>query len=216
VEPYDTRDEAGTLHAPEEQIGKFLSEALYEDKKYCPAGKTPRVALTQVAPIHWAKVPSKLTDGLFAADAFALLVETGTINSDWNELHDGYFMNGESVPGPAFYGIQMLHIVAHDPGDEFVATSSSSDLLAAHGVHRRHDGSLGLMLINKDRNNPVEVKVNVSGLSLAAQGTRFDYGAENFKTNGAFTKSAFSAGGGSFSVTVPAYTITDIVLTKTP
>jgi hypothetical protein len=166
-----------------------------------------------MSPIHWAKVPSKLSDGLFAADAFALLAETGTITADWNELHDGYFMNNDSMPGPAFYGAQMLHIVAYRPGDELLSVNSSSPLVVAHAVKRR-DGGFGLMLINEDPNTPAEVKVTLSGGNFAVQGSRFDYGPEAFKGGTGVVKTAFASGGNSFSVTVPPYTITDIVLPK--
>ncbi len=214
VAPYHTRDDAATLQAPEGQIGSFLREVLYNAQKNCPAGKVPHIAVTQMAPIHWADVPNPLSDALFAADAFALLVETGTINTDWNELNDGYLFTGDNTPGPAFYGIQMLHIVAFRPGDRFVGTSSSNPLVAAHAVHRLPDGSLGLMLVNKDPNNPAEVKVNISGVKLAAAGTRFDYGPANLKVKGPVTKAPFPSGGNTFTVTVPPYTITDIVLPK--
>ncbi len=213
AEDYHVRDDAATMRAPEEQVGQFLNEFVYEAKKYCPAGKVPRVAIPQMSPIHWAKVPSKLADGLFAADAFALLAETGVINTDWNELHDGYFMNGDSVPGPAFYGAQMLHIVAFRPGDQLVTVSSSSPLVAAHAV-KRQDGGFGVMVINRDPTTPAEVKVTLTGGSYAAQGSRFDYGPDAFKAGTGVVKTAFASGGSNFVVTVPAYTITDIVLPK--
>jgi len=214
VAPYHTRDDAATLQAPESQIGSFLREALYDAQKNCPAGKVPRIAITQMAPIHWADVPDPLSDGLFAADAFALLAETGTINTDWNELNDGYLFTGDNTPGPAFYGIQMLHIVAFRPGDQFVSASSSSPMLAAHAIHRLPDGSVGLMLINKDPKNAAQVKVNIAGVKLATAGNRFDYGPANLKAKGPVTKAAFADGGNTFSIIVPAYTITDIVLPK--
>jgi hypothetical protein len=209
---YKTRDDASVLRAPEEQLGKVLSETIYDGKKYC-GDKVPRVAFTQASPIHWAKVKDPVVDALFAAHAFALLIESGTINTDWNELHDGYFLNGESRPGPGFYGIQMLHIVAYRPGDQFVTTTSSNAMVAVHAT-LRSDGSLGVMLVNKDPGNPAEVKINVSGGSFAMQGSRFDYGPEQLKAAGPLVKTSFKSGGGSFSVTVPAYGITDIVLLK--
>jgi hypothetical protein len=210
---YQTRDDAGTLTAPETQLGQIFRETLYNEKKFCPAGHEPRVAFTQVSPIHWAKVVSPLADGLFAADAFALLIESGTINTDWNELHDGYLFKDDLNPGPAFYGIQMLHIIAFRPGDQFVTTSSSSDSVAAHAVLRQ-DGTFGVMLVNKSPTNAAEVKVSIPGANLAQQGSRFDYGPDNLKANSPVTKTAFKSGGNTFSVTVPPYTITDIVLLK--
>jgi hypothetical protein len=109
----------------------------------------------------------------------------------------------------------MLHIVAHDPGDMFVSTISNNPIVAAHAAHRR-DGSLGILLINKDPANPVDVKVSVAGGSFAGQGFRFDYGPANLKAASGSTKSAFAGGGSSFTVTVPAYTISDIILQKAP
>jgi hypothetical protein len=214
VDPYNIREDGDTLAAPAAEIGAFLKEALYDFKKFCPAGHQPRVAITQMSPVHWPVVTNKLTDGLFAADALALLIETGTINTDWNELHDGYLFTSDSNPGPAFYGIQMLHIAAHDPGDQFVQTTSSSPLVAAHAVHRLRDGSLGLLLVNKDPNTPAEVKVTLTGAALAATGTRFDYGPTQFKSATGPTRSPFPASGTTFTVTIPPYTITDIVLPK--
>jgi hypothetical protein len=81
---------------------------------------------------------------------------------------------------------------------------------------RRANGTFGLILINKDQNNPAEVKVNVTGGSLAATGTRFDYGTTNFKANAPVAKSDFKSGGNTFTVTVPPFTITDLVLLKAP
>jgi hypothetical protein len=213
VDPYNIRVEDATLAAPEQEIGKFLNETVYEDKKFCPAGKMPRVAVTQMAPIRWAKIGSKMTDALFAADAFALLIETGTINTDWVELHDGFLFTDDTTPGPVFYGIQMLHIAAHDPGDQLVETSSSNPLVAAHAVHRPN-GSLGLLLINKDPNNSAEAKITVAGGSFATQGTRFDYGQTQFKAAAPPARSAFATGGSTFTVTVPSYSITEVTLPK--
>jgi hypothetical protein len=210
---YRTRDESSTLRAPEADLSKFLPEAVYEQKKFCPAAHDLRVAITQMSPIHWAAVPNPLTDGLFAADAIALLIESGTINTDWTELHDGYFLNENNQPGPAYYGIQMLHIVAFRPGDQFVTTDSSTPTVAAHATHRS-DGSFGLILINKDPTTAAEVKVNVSGGNFALQGGRFDYGPDNLKTTSGPTKTAFKSGGNAFTLTIPPYTITDIVLLK--
>jgi hypothetical protein len=70
------------------------------------------------------------------------------------------------------------------------------------------------MLINKDPSNAAEVKVNIAGVKVAAAGTRFDYGPANLKAKGPMTKTSFASGGNTFTVTVPPYTITDLVLPK--
>jgi hypothetical protein len=107
----------------------------------------------------------------------------------------------------------MLHIAAFHPGDAFVTTSSSAESLAVHAT-KRTDGALGLVLINKDASSPATVKVSVNGGTFATQGTRFDYGPEQLKAEGGVAKAPVKVEGMSFVVTVPAYSITDIVLPK--
>jgi hypothetical protein len=211
VDPYNVVDEPAMLRKPAEDLAKILPEIIYENKKFCPAGHAPRVAFTQMAPIHWAKVEHPMMYGLFAADAFALLAESGIINSDWVDLHDSSFLGDK--PAPGYYGTQMLHIVAPHPGDTFVTTSASAGTLAVHAA-KRTDGALGLVLINKDASTASTVKVSVEGGTFATQGTRFDYGPEQFKAGSGAAKAPIKVDGMSFSVTVPAYSIVDIVLPK--
>ncbi|MGD0859608.1 MAG: hypothetical protein ABR912_09835 [Terracidiphilus sp.] len=210
---YKVRDDDSVLRAPEEQLGKILSEVIYNNKKYCPADHAPRVAFTQMAPIEWAKVEHPIVDSLFAADAFALLAESGTINSDWMDLHDPSFLNDNNQPGPGYYGIQMMHVLAFRPGDKFVAASSNNSNLAVHATQRT-DGSIGIMLINKDGKNAVDVKVRIDGGSYASAGWRFDYGQEALKAAGPIAKSPVKDLGATFTITVPSLSLTDIVLPK--
>jgi hypothetical protein len=213
VDPYNVMDEAATLQLPEKQLGPIFGEVIYNNKKFCPASHQPRVAFTQMAPIEWAKVGNPMVYGLFAADAFALLAESGVINSDWVELHHPSFLTGSNTPGPGYYGAQMLHIVAFRPGDQFVTTTSSSSTLAVHATHRT-DGALGILLINKDNSAAATVKISIGGGTFATQGTRFDYGQDNLKVLSAVTKTPIKVDGSTFTVTVAPYTITDIVLPK--
>jgi hypothetical protein len=215
VDPYNVMDEPATLQLPEKQLGPIFSEVIYNNKKFCPAGRSPRVAFTQMAPIRWAKVNNHMVYGLFAADAFALLAESGVINSDWLELHDPNFLTGSNTPGPGYYGAQMLHIVAFHPGDQFVTTTSSSETLSVHATHRT-DGALGVLLVNKDSSTPAAVKISVGGGSFATQGTRFDYGQDNLKVLSPVTRTPIKVDSMTFTVTVAPYTITDIVLPKAP
>jgi hypothetical protein len=213
--PYYThvRDDDSVLTAPEDDLRKIFSEVIYDNNKFCPAGHNPQVAFTQVGPIQWAKIDHPIVDALFAADALALLVESGTINSDWMELHLPSFLSDNNQPGPAYYGIQMLHIVAFRPGDKFVTITSSNSTLAAHATQRT-DGSLGILLINKDGKNAVDVKIKIDGGSFASTGLRFDYGLETLKAGGQVAKIPVKDIGSAFTVSVPAYSLTDIVLPK--
>jgi hypothetical protein len=213
VDPYNVVDEAGMLRKPEEDLAKILPDVLYHDKKFCPAGHAPRLAFTQMAPIHWAKVNNPMMYALFAADVYGLLAESGIVNSDWVELHDPSFLSAENQPAPGFYGMQMLHVAAFRPGDEFVTASSSVATLAVHATHRS-DGAFGLVLVNKDSANAANVKVTLGGGTFALQGTRFDYGPDQLKAGTGVAKSPVKVDGPVFSVNVPAYSIVDIVLPK--
>jgi len=71
-----------------------------------------------------------------------------------------------------------------------------------------------IMLINKDPKNNATVKINVSGANLAAAGVRFDFGRNNPGTQYMVPAVAAADLGNSFTVTVPSYTITDLVIPK--
>jgi hypothetical protein len=210
---YKVRDDDSVLRAPEEQLGKILTEIIYNDKKFCPADHIPRVAFTQMAPIQWAKVEHPIADTLFAADAFALLAESGTINTDWVELHDPAFLNESNQPGAGYFGMQMLHVIAYRPGDKFVTTTSSSTSLAVHATQRM-DGGVGILLINKDGKTAAEVRIKINGGTYAATGNRFDYGQETLKAGGQVSRTPLGNLSSAFTVTVPAWSITDIVIPK--
>jgi len=84
-------------------------------------------------------------------------------------------------------------------------------MVAAHAVLRR-DGYLGLMLINKDPKNAATAQVSLRGRSFGVEGRRIDYGSRQAAASAAPAVSNFSAPGSDFTVTIPPYTITDILL----
>ena len=129
--------------------------------------------------------------------------------------HDPSFLNDNNQPGPGYYGIQMMHVLAFRPGDKFVTASSNNSNLAVHATQRT-DGSIGIMLINKDGKNAADVKVRIDGGSYASAGWRFDYGQEALKVAGAIVKSPVKDLGATFTITVPSLSLTDIVLPKAP
>jgi hypothetical protein len=101
--------------------------------------------------------------------------------------------------------------VAYRPGDLLVDARSNSLLLAAHATRRR-DGIVGLMLINKDPHKSAEVKITLQNGSVGSTGRRIDYGGAQFAAKSGLTVSTFSVPGKALTVTVPPYTITDILL----
>src|SRR4029077_16603925 len=105
--------------------------------------------------------------GLFAADAYASLLEAGFANIDWLQLHNGSFLSEQTqAKGPAFNGIRMVHLLAA-PGDTLVTASSDQSVIAAHAATRA-DGTLGIMLINKQPTTSTLVTVTINGAPLGA------------------------------------------------
>ncbi len=100
-----------------------------------------------------------------------------------------------------------------DLGDTVVTAGSNQSLLAAHAaVHK--DGSVGIMLINKDPKNNATVKVTVGGDKLADTGTRYDYGKGNRPDQYAIPGVAATGLGNNFTLTVPSYTATVLIIPK--
>jgi hypothetical protein len=206
-------DEGVTLSVNSDQLNRTVTELLGLYKKDCPAGRVPKIAFTEVSPVPWAKLQTPVVNALFAADTYALLIESGSINSDWFQLHENSLLSDDNKPLPAYYGLQMLHIVAYQPGDQFVAAASSSPSLAVHATRRR-DGLYGLMLVNKDPKTAAQVKVTLNNAQAAAGGPRFDYGPEQSKAGAPPVKTMASGLDKSFTVDVPPYSIVDLLIPK--
>jgi len=182
---------------------------------YCPKDHFVRVAFAPSGIGDWIKVDHPVVEALWVADFYAFLIESQVMNVDWS---DGRERHGTSMLsadpnkfGPAYYGLQMLHVVAYAPGDRFLDVKSSSALVGAHATYRQ-DGYTGIMLVNKDPKYAVTVKVTLKHGSIGASGKRFDYGNAQYADGKPAAESKFSASGDEFTVTVPPYTITDILL----
>ena len=150
--------------------------------------------------------------GLFAADLYPSLVEYGVINADWAELHNGEFLDQHNKPGAAYFGMQMVHALMNF-NDAVVNASSSSSMLSVHAA-KRADGSMGIMLINKDAKNATSVRLSVNGGALAAKGVRFHYGKTNAPDGLTVHGKVMEGLGNSISVAMPPYTATVIVMPK--
>jgi hypothetical protein len=68
------------------------------------------------------------------------------------------------------------------------------------------------MLVNKDPKLPATVKVTFKNGNIGSSGRRIDYGSAQYEAKTPAAVSPFSASGDEFTVTVPPYTITDILL----
>ncbi len=179
-----------------------------------------------------------LVNGLFLADDYMDWLEHGVTTVDWWDLHNGIstgnnnssslygtanygdygiLSNGSSsggisepaaeTPFPPYYGLQMLSYLGK-PNDTMVSSSSDHQLLVPHAVNQAN-GSLALLLINKDPSNSYNANVSLSGFTPSGSGTQYTYG-ENSSSISSSSKSGL---GSSFTVTVSPYSLNTIVLT---
>lgn len=204
-------DDASVMNSTTREFPKMVAETLYEYKSDCPAGKVPRLALSQVSPIAWPKVENAMVKALFAADLYAMLGEAGIANASWFQLRDDGLLDKTGKPNPAYYGVQMTHIVASKPGDAYVTVKGAGSSLAVHAT-RRQEGIVGVMLINQDPKQMVQVKLNiVGGAELAAAGLRFDYGPVQQAQGVGPARSNLAIDGTATTISVPANAIVDVL-----
>jgi hypothetical protein len=209
---FKTLDSGGKVSNPRAQLAAIFTGLLYDDKNNCPKGKTPRIAFNPAGLVTWPKVERPVSEALYTADIYALLIESGSINVTATDLYSDYMIaNDRKKVGPTFFGLQLLHAVLHNPGDQLLDTSSSDMNLAAHAVKRR-DGVLALMFINEDPSTPITARVNVAGGQVGSKGRRFDYGLAQQKTGAGIAPMEIKDVGSDFSVTIPPYTITAILI----
>ena len=201
------------LTAPQGSLAQILGSMGDQIQKSCgQRARNIRFAISEMGPIPWAKVTEPVAVGLFAADVYVTLAEYSVINVDWAELHSGGFLDDNNRPGPAYFGAQMAFALMNF-NDALLTVSSSSPVLTVH-ASKRADGSIGIMLINKDEKNATTVKISMKGVTPAAKGARFDYGTTNLPQGDSLTGKPMDGLGTSFSVPMPPYTATVILIPK--
>jgi hypothetical protein len=161
---------------------------------------------------------------LFAADNYMTWLENGIVNVDYQILHNNILENpngqGVQVPGDAYYGTMMCHLLANI-GDTFLKTTSTQSDLRVHATQRQ-DGTIGVMFVNLSPTEYVSTTVNFSGLTLSGSGTSYQFGLTNYSGTNDYpswpvSTNAMSGLGNSFTVSVPAYTIINLLIpTNTP
>jgi hypothetical protein len=211
---WKTLNEADLLTSTYSNFDKILTPMLADYGKFCPQGHLPKLAFAPAGIATWMKVEHPEVRALWIADTYAMLIESGTVNIGWNEMYGDTMLSGDRKKfGPAYYGFQMLHIMAHSPGDALLDVSSSTSMVGAHATFRR-DGFIGLMLVNKDPKETATVKVAFKNGKIGSTGKRFDYGSAQFRAGTPVAAAPFTATGNEIEITVPPYTITDIILPR--
>ncbi len=161
---------------------------------------------------------------LFAADNYLTWIENGIFNVDYQELDAGFLANNNpgvannTLLGPA-YGAKMSRLLAN-VGDTMLTITSAESLLHVHATARQ-DGKTGVMLINTDPIISISAAVNISGPTLASSGACYQFGLTNFIGTNIYPSYPISTNtvsglGNSFTVSVPPYTMVDLLLSRPP
>jgi len=204
-------DNGKLLAAPYDELPQVVNGLIELFQKYCGENaKNMQMLVSGMGPKPYVNVTDEIVPGLFATDAYLNLIEDGTANIDWTELHKGGFLDERNKPGSAYFGLQMVHYLMNF--NEQVVTASSSNRMVSVHAARHTNGSVTVMLINKDPKSVATVKVNVSGVKLANNGMRFDYGPKNQPSDNIIEGNPISDVGNTFSVTVPPYTVSDLLI----
>jgi hypothetical protein len=153
---------------------------------------------------------------LYTADNYLTWIENGIVNVDYQILHTDILQNNQT-PGHAYYGAMMSHLLA-SVGDTFVKTTSAQTELRVHATARQ-DGKTGVMLVNMDPILTIPATVNISGANLAGSGTWYQFGLTNYIGDTAqfpVYSNTVSGLGNSFTVSVPPYTMIDLLISSAP
>jgi hypothetical protein len=186
------------------------------------------------------KQTTSLVNGLFMADSLAQLMQTEFNGLFWWNLRNGGTSttgnNSSSLYGwrlygdygvlegtnffPTYYTAKLMsHFVR--PGDTVLTATSDYSLLSAYAV-RRLDGSLTMLVINKDPVNSSTGQVAVAGFTPAAGATVCFYGipqdnaAETGTGSPDVAQTNFPAAGTNFNYTFPPYSETVLALSPAP
>ncbi len=155
---------------------------------------------------------------LYTADNYLTWIENGIVNVDYQILHNDMLLNNQT-PGHAYYGAQMAHLLAN-VGDTLLTTTSALSELRVHATARQ-DGKTGVMFVNMDPVLAISASVNIMGPTLASSGTWYQFGLTNFIGTNDFpsypvSSNTVSGLGNQFTVSVPPYTIVDLLIPPVP
>jgi hypothetical protein len=154
---------------------------------------------------------------LYTADNYLTWIENGVVNVDYQILHDDIIVGASETPGHAYYGAQMSHLLA-SVGDTFVKTTSAQTELRVHATVRQ-DGKTGIMLVNLDPLLTIPATVSLSGANLASSGIIYQFGLTNYNGDTPsfpVYSNTMSGLGNSFTISVPPYTIIDLLIPSVP
>jgi hypothetical protein len=184
------------------------------------------------------KQSTSLVNGLYLADSTGQILQTefnslvwwdlrnGELPNDnnspslygWREYGDYGIMSDQGGPYPTYYVHKLLSHFARG-GEQIIAASANSSLIAAYGALGT-DGTLELLVINKDPGNDATAQLNITGYTPGGNATVYSYGipqdkaAKNGSGSPDVSQTTFPGASASFSYTFPAYSATVLSLSQ--
>jgi hypothetical protein len=210
---YNAVTAAQLLSSPQVDMPALMASTKSLIAQYCPASAAAvQYFVTETNPNGTLDtgVPTQIT-GLFATHQFLTSLENGVANVDWLELHSGnYLTDTTEAPGPAYFGLELAYQLA-GVGDQLVTSTSSSATILSH-ASLKANGKKGLVLINADPLNPALVQVTLTGGAGGASATQYSYGLATTQTGTTLAGTAFPIPAATFTITVPPYTATELII----
>lgn len=239
-EPYQESD-AGLLASPQDPsvgVASMTSRLKSLINQYAGV-RAPNIEILVTETNSVTYNPGKQTlsavNAMFIADNMLTWLENGAASVDVWGLHNGavwgnassslfgatnygdygILSNGQSgepaanTPFPAYYGMQVASYLGK-AGDALVASTSNNSLLTTHAA-RQANGSLAVLLINKDRNNTANANVSLTGFTPGGTATVYSY----TPASSAVTSANVAGQGTNFSISVPPYSMKTVVLAGT-
>src|SRR5581483_5424550 len=129
-------------------------------------------------------------------------------NASCTSTTSGICEPSADTPFPPYYGLQMLNYLGK-AGDTMVSSSSNQTLVTAHAV-KQANGSLAILLINKDPGNSYTVSLTLNGYTTTGGGTLYTYGENSSSITSAVIDPVTP--GVVAGVTLAPYSLTTVVL----
>jgi hypothetical protein len=248
---------AGVLtENPMYPVSTYAAEMRQQLSDYLPgAGANVELVCTETnneAGPPLGKQSTSIVDGLFMADTVGSFLQTefnamvwwdsfngqsgpsdgGNFSSSvygWRMVGDEGIMYTDGGTYPTYYIFKLLGDFVHG-GDSVVKASSSSTLLSVYAA-KRQNGSLTLLVINKDPTNTWTGNISLSGYSPLGSATEYVYGkqqdlaaqtspgdavADVQQSTMTGISTNFSATFGPYSATVIAMAAPNPVITSSP
>jgi hypothetical protein len=177
---------------------------------------------------------TSLINGLYLADSACQLMKTGFRSYLWWDMHDGGSTAGDfdptlygwrqdggygvlspaNSPFPSYYAEKLLQYFAR-PGDSVLNGTSDNLLLSSYAVHRTN-GTLTLLVINKDMTNNLNAQMVLANFvpwtcaTIHSYGIPQDQAAENNAPASLqdIATTTFPSAGTNFSYSFPPLSLT--------